>query len=181
MSAFQFIPKVFDRVEVRALCRPSSSTPISTNHFCIDFALCRGHCHAETGMGRPQTVATKLEAQNFLECHCTLYMNISPSLELRGLAQTMKNSPRPLFLFHQTLQLALYIGAGSILLAAAKPRFVRWTARWGSVNHHSRERVSTAPPHCAWGSYSCVRLLSHGNPFHEAPDEQFLCCCYFQR
>ena len=35
--------------------------------------LCaRGHCHAKIGMGLPQNVATKLEAQNRLECHCML-------------------------------------------------------------------------------------------------------------
>jgi hypothetical protein len=50
----------------------SSSTPISANHFCMDLALCTGHCHAETGKGLPQTVATKLEAQNRLECDCML-------------------------------------------------------------------------------------------------------------
>ena len=55
----------------------------------------------------------------------------------------MKNSTRPLFLLHKTLYLALCILAGSILLASAKPRFVRWTARWWSVIHHSRERIST--------------------------------------
>uniref|UniRef100_A0A4W5RQN9 sn-1-specific diacylglycerol lipase ABHD11 n=1 Tax=Hucho hucho TaxID=62062 RepID=A0A4W5RQN9_9TELE len=32
----------------------------------------------------------------------------------------MKNSPSPLFLLHQTLQLALCIGAGSVLLTTAK-------------------------------------------------------------
>jgi hypothetical protein len=31
-----------------------------------------GYCHAETAKGLPQTVATKLEAQNCLECHCML-------------------------------------------------------------------------------------------------------------
>ena len=51
-------------------CQSSSSTPISTNHFCMDLAL--GHCHAETGKGLPQTVATKLEAQNCLEYQCML-------------------------------------------------------------------------------------------------------------
>ena len=56
-----------------------------------------------------------------------------------------KDSRRPLFLSHQTLQLALCIGAGSVLLASTKPRFVHRTARWWSVIHHSRERVSTAP------------------------------------
>ena len=50
----------------------SSSTPISPSLFCIYLALCTGHCHAETGKGLPQTVATKLEAQNRLECHCIL-------------------------------------------------------------------------------------------------------------
>uniref|UniRef100_A0A4W5JR66 Ig-like domain-containing protein n=1 Tax=Hucho hucho TaxID=62062 RepID=A0A4W5JR66_9TELE len=43
----------------------------------------------------------------------------------------MKNSTRPLFLLHQTLQLALCIGTGSVLLASTKPRFVGQTARWG--------------------------------------------------
>jgi hypothetical protein len=32
----------------------------------------KGHCHAETGKGLPQTVATKLGAQNRLECYCIL-------------------------------------------------------------------------------------------------------------
>ena len=53
----------------------------------------------------------------------------------------MKNSPRRLFFLHQTLQLALCIGACSVLLASAKPRF----ARWWSMIHHSRECISTAP------------------------------------
>ena len=53
--------------------------------FCMHLALCTGHCRAETGKGLPQTIATTLEAQNHLECHC-----IKISL-LRGLARTMKN------------------------------------------------------------------------------------------
>ena len=32
----------------------------------------QGPCHAETGNGQPQTVATKLEAQNHIELHCML-------------------------------------------------------------------------------------------------------------
>ena len=55
----------------------------------------------------------------------------------------MKTSPRPVFLLHQTLQLALCIWTGSILLASAKPRFIRRTARGKSEIHHSRELVST--------------------------------------
>jgi hypothetical protein len=45
----------------------------------------------------------------------------------------MKNSLRPLFLLHQTLQLTLCIGAGSILLASTKSLSVRQTARWWGV------------------------------------------------
>ena len=40
----------------------------------------------------------------------------------------MKN--RPLFLLRQTLQLALWIRAGGVVLASTKPRFIGWTARW---------------------------------------------------
>jgi hypothetical protein len=56
----------------------------------------------------------------------------------------MKNCPRSLFL-HQTLQLALCIRAGSVLLASSQPRFVHRTAKWWSMIHHSREYVSTVP------------------------------------
>ena len=58
-STFQFIPKVFDGVEVRPTCRL-----VKVFHTDLD--------HAEAGNGLPQTVATKLEAQNCLECHCML-------------------------------------------------------------------------------------------------------------
>uniref|UniRef100_A0A8C4WWL3 Intraflagellar transport 140 homolog (Chlamydomonas) n=1 Tax=Eptatretus burgeri TaxID=7764 RepID=A0A8C4WWL3_EPTBU len=68
--------------------------------------------------GLPQTVATKLEAQNRQECHYMLK------------SRTMKNSPRLLFLLHQTLQLVLCIRAGSVLLASAKPRFICRIAGW---------------------------------------------------
>jgi hypothetical protein len=58
-------------------------------------SLCaRWYCHAETGKSLPQTVATKLEAQNHLECHCMM----CSSLELRGLAQTMKKQPQTIIL-----------------------------------------------------------------------------------
>jgi hypothetical protein len=73
-SAFQFIPKVFDAVEVRALCR-------GVKFFYTDFkqtisvwtSLCGwGHCHNETGKVLQHTFATRLETQNRLECHCML-------------------------------------------------------------------------------------------------------------
>ena len=72
-STFQFMPKVFDGVEVKALCRPVKFFHTDLNKPFPYGPLCaRGHCHAETGKGLPQTVATKLEAQNCLECHCML-------------------------------------------------------------------------------------------------------------
>ena len=75
----------------------------------------------------------------------------------------MKNSPRPLFLLHQTLQLALCIGADSVLLASEKPRLIRWIARWCSVIRHARE---------------CSRVqhlqLTHGTAHG---DLRFVCGC----
>jgi hypothetical protein len=56
--AFQFISKVFDGVEVRALCRP-------VKFFHTDQTMLKQE-------GLSQNVATKLEAQNRLECHCML-------------------------------------------------------------------------------------------------------------
>jgi hypothetical protein len=68
-----------------------------------------------------------------------------PFTVTKGPSPNHKNSPRPLFLLHQTLQLALCIRTDSVLLASDKPRLVRRTARGQSVIHHSREHVSTAP------------------------------------
>uniref|UniRef100_A0A8C7QUR1 non-specific serine/threonine protein kinase n=1 Tax=Oncorhynchus mykiss TaxID=8022 RepID=A0A8C7QUR1_ONCMY len=50
-----------------------SSTPISTNFFCMDLALCMGTFSCRNrNKGLLQTVATMLGAQNCLECHCML-------------------------------------------------------------------------------------------------------------
>jgi hypothetical protein len=85
----------------------------------------------------------------------------------------MNNSPRPLFVLHQTLQLALCIGAG-VLLASANPRLVRRTARGWSVIHHSREHVFTAPesnselytpPDDAWHCIAFLGLCSAARPW----------------
>ena len=73
-SAFQFIPKSFDGVEVRALCRPVKFFHTNLNKpflYGPRFVHCQ-HCHAETGKGFPQTVATNLEEQNCLESNCRL-------------------------------------------------------------------------------------------------------------
>jgi hypothetical protein len=62
----QFIPKVFDGVEVRALCKPVKFLHTDVDKtISVWTSLCaRGHSQAKTGKGLPQTVATKLEAQN---------------------------------------------------------------------------------------------------------------------
>ena len=145
-STFQFIQKVFDGVVVRTLCRPVKFFHTDLDKpFLYGPRFVHGAYSCWTGNGLPQTFATKLEGQNCLECHCMLYHYDSPLLELRGQAQTMKISPRSLFL--QTLHLALCIGAWCVLLAYAKPRFVGWTVRCWSVIHHSREQVSNARFH----------------------------------
>ena len=48
-----------------------------------------------------------------------------PFTETKGPSPNHEKSPRPLFILHQTLQSALCIRAGSVILASAKPRFVR--------------------------------------------------------
>jgi hypothetical protein len=71
----------------------------------------------------PRNLGRKwVKIYSFACSHTTL--NIPVNWNYRGLARTMENSPRPLFLLHQTSQLALCIQTGSILLASAKPRFV---------------------------------------------------------
>ena len=102
-------------MELRSgLCADQSSsfTPISKKNISVWALLCaRGHCHAETGKGLPQTVATMLRAQRRLEYAVCCIANISLHWNLG--AWTMKNSPRPLYLLHQTLQSALHIWTGS--------------------------------------------------------------------
>ena len=102
--------------------------------------------HAETGNGLPQTVATKLEAQNRLECHCMLQRYDFPSLEVGSLARNMKNSPKTLFLLHQILRLVLCIRAGSVFRASSKPRFVPRTVCdlfriQGTLNQHGYHNI----------------------------------------
>ena len=91
---------------------------------------------------------------------CTLLYSFSLLSWLVPHSLKMRNIPRPLFLFHQTWQLALCIGTGSILLASTKPRFVRRTARWWSVIHYSREGFSTAPESNGWALHHSSRCLA---------------------
>jgi hypothetical protein len=68
-SAFQFIPKVFDGFDVRALGRPVKFIHIDLDkpfRYGLRFVH-NGFLLTETGEGLPQT---KLEAQNHLQCLC---------------------------------------------------------------------------------------------------------------
>jgi hypothetical protein len=51
---------------------PPSLFHTDLDNFCMDLTLCPGAFHAKIGKGLPQTVATKLESQNRLECNCML-------------------------------------------------------------------------------------------------------------
>jgi hypothetical protein len=85
--AFQFIPKVFDGVEVRALCRPVKFLHTDLNKpFLYGHRFVHGGDYAETGKGLPQTVATKLEAQNCLECHFNAVVIIFAWTGIKGLS-----------------------------------------------------------------------------------------------
>ena len=108
----------------------TSSTPISTNHFSMDLALCAGHCHDETGKILPQTVATKFKSTELSIMSLYAVVSRLPFTGNKGPSPNHEKQPQPIIPPHQTLQLALCIRAGNILFASAKPRFVRWTARW---------------------------------------------------
>jgi hypothetical protein len=115
--------------------QPSSSTPISTNNFCMDLALCMG----QTGKGLSQTVATKLEAQNCLDRITVKFAGV-----LRfPFTRTKGPSPRSFPSNSKLYSYLLCIVSGNVLLA--KTIFVCRTARWWSMIHHYRERVSNAP------------------------------------
>jgi hypothetical protein len=68
-SVFQFIPKVLDGVEVRALCRAVKffHTVLNKPFQYGPRFVHRGIVMLSLGNGLPQTIATKLEAQNRLE------------------------------------------------------------------------------------------------------------------
>ncbi len=65
-----------------------------------------------------------------------------PSLDVRGLAQPLKNSPIPLSLHHQTLHLAQCSQAGNVLLESTKSP-IRHPNR--SVICQFTQYISTAP------------------------------------
>ena len=67
---FQFIPKVFGGLEVRALC-----SPVTFFHTDLDNPFLYGPRFVRGGivmLKQEMDIATKLEVQNRLECHCML-------------------------------------------------------------------------------------------------------------
>ena len=113
-STFQFIPKMFDGVEVRAMCRP---VKFFHNDLDKSFLIGPHFAHGCIVMLKQERAFPKLLPKSWN--HKIVYNVIAccsedfPSLEQRGLARTMKNSLIPLFLLHQTLQSVPRIGAGS--------------------------------------------------------------------
>jgi hypothetical protein len=100
-----------------------------------------------------------------------------PSLERRVLAQTIITPPK-------TLKLALCIRVGSFFMAFVRrsarlwpdsslqrSRFQYSGVQWRQALHHSSRHLAL---HMVILGL-CSRLLGHGKPFHEAPDEQLLC------
>jgi hypothetical protein len=83
----------------------------------------------------------------------------------------MKNSPRPLFLLHKTLQLTLCIGTGSVLLASDKPRFITPENAFPVLQSPMAASFTPLQPTLGIANGDLVCGCSgHGNPFHEAPD-----------
>ena len=97
-----------------------------------------------------------------LACPCIIDF---PSLELRGLVRTMKNSPKPSLLPHQTLQLAL-----CVLLASFKPRFVCRTARWWSITPENGFPLLQSPMAASFTSLQLTLGILHG-------DLRLVCSC----
>jgi hypothetical protein len=81
----------------------------------------------------------------------------------KGPSPNHEKQPQTIFTPPQNLQLALCIRAGRVLLASAKPRFVRRTARWGSIIHHFRECVSTAPESASFTPLQPTLSIAHGD------------------
>jgi hypothetical protein len=146
-SAFQIIPKVFIGVEVRALCRP-----VKFFHTDLDKPFLYGPRFVHRGivMLNQEIAFPKLLPQSWKHrksSRMSLYAaalrfpfsaNKGPSPNHEKQSQTI--IPLPPNFTIETMHLDR-----QRFLATAKPPFVRRTAKWRSVIHHSREHVSTAP------------------------------------
>ncbi len=122
-SLFQSIPKVYDRIELRSgLCvgQSGSSKPNSSNHVCMDLALCTGSSHAGTEKHLLQTVPTSWKhsiVQKFLVCW-----------SIKKIFFTRTRWPSPTEKQHHTI-IPLYswhnaVMCRNVLLAFAKPRLM---------------------------------------------------------
>uniref|UniRef100_A0A674DXE6 Signal transducing adaptor molecule (SH3 domain and ITAM motif) 2 n=1 Tax=Salmo trutta TaxID=8032 RepID=A0A674DXE6_SALTR len=128
---FQFIPKVFNGVKVRTLCRP-----VKFFHTDLDKPFLYGprFVHGGVVLLKQEMAFPKLLPQvgSTESSRMALYAVTLrfPFTGTKGPSPNQENSPRPFFLLHQTLQLALRIGAGSTPPPSTKPRFGRQNARW---------------------------------------------------
>lgn len=118
---FQFILRCSMRLSSGLGAGPSGSFPTNLVEPCLygPRFVNRGTLedHAGTGKGLPQTDATNIVAPNCLNGVTILL------LDLRGLAQTLRSSPRPPSVIHQTVQVALYLWPCNVLLAFCTPRY----------------------------------------------------------
>ena len=105
----------------------SSSTPISTNHFGMNHALCTGALSCLNRKGPSPNCCHKVGRTE--SSRMSLYA-VALRFPFTGTKGPSPNNEKTLFILHQTLQLALCIGAGRVLLVSAKPRFIPRTARW---------------------------------------------------
>ena len=165
-SAFQFIPRVFDRVHWGHGSVQASQVLQHQSQQNISVFTCTGALWCWNGKGPSPNCCHKVGSTesftmslNAVALRFPITGTTGPSLN------DEKNNPRPLFLSHQILQLALWIRTGSIILASAKSRLVRRTARWWCVIHHSREHISTVPEYNGGGAlhhssrYMTLRMM----------------------
>ena len=130
-SAFQFIPKVFDGVEVRVLCRP-----VKFFHTDLDkpFLYEPRFMHGGIVMLKQKRAFPKLlhKVGSTESSRMSLYAVALrfPFAGTWGPHQNHEKQPQTIIPPTPNVQLALCILAGSVLLASAKPRFICRTARW---------------------------------------------------
>lgn len=172
--------KVFDRIEVRALCRPVK--------LFMDLALCTGAQSCWNKKGLPQTVSTTLEVVLSKMAWHTEALR-SPFTGSKG--PSTNPEKQPLYHYPSSTKPHSWHNAGqlgNVLLASTKPRLTPLTAKQRSMICGSTEHISIAPqssggilytaPHDAlhwtWWYEACMQLLDHRNPFREAPATVFV-------
>jgi hypothetical protein len=79
--------------------------------------------------GLSKNIATKLETESSRMSVYPVALRF-PFTGTKRPSPNHEKQPQTMIIIHQTLQLALCIGAGSVLLASVKHKFIHWTARW---------------------------------------------------